>query len=187
MTKNDNFGIEKIDTKKNKVFDYYKSGDNSKGTNIILKYISISFFFLLLVCLLAYLFYGGSDKEENTDSNISVDKKYYKPNAKDRYSHRRVIPQEIKSDYENFIYMSFTCINNECKFKDTTNYFDISIIPTLAKITNSSFFPLKIQSNTKIIKGAVIASPILQNMFKERQNEKSTRHNNSLDLPLISK
>ncbi len=185
MTKNDKFGVEKIDTKKNNVFAYYKSGDNSKGTNIILKYISISLFFFFMMFVMAYIFFGRSSDTSKNDVNTTTALRHYSTTNIKRY---RNLPKKHDSEYTDFIYMTFTCINQECKFKDSTTYFDMSIIPTFAKITNSSFFPLKIQKNTNIINGAVIASPLLQNMFKERQNEKNTHDNvRGLDLPLISR
>ena len=185
MTKNDKFGIEKIDTKKNKVFDYYKSGDNSKGTNIILKYLSIAVFFLFMIIVMVYILFGSSDDKLINNSSSTV-KNNVSPSSVTKNSNFHLQKKQI--EYDNFIYMTFTCIKSECKFKDTTNYFDMSIVPTLAEMTNSSFFPLKIQKNTNIVLGAVMASPLLQHMFKERQNEKNTRDDErGLDLPLISR
>lgn len=181
MTKTSKFGVEKIDTKKNNVFAYYKSGDDSKGGNIIAKYLLIASFFFGLAIFI-FKVYFSSDAPKHEDDNTTSTAQTIINNFDKK------IKKDVKQyDYENYTYLTFSCIGKECKLND--KYFDIEIIPALAQTTQSTFFPLKVDKSTNLIKGAVLSSPLLQNMFRSFNDETNSKNSNSssLDLPFTKR
>lgn len=197
MTQKDKFGVEKLNTKKNDVFSYYKSGDNSKGFNIILKYISIAFLFLFIFLVFAFIYFNSKKNDDIVNDTTNDEKIIVSSNVKDLAvdnSFKRVYEKEEvvydDSDYVDFVYSNFTCKNSHCTFLNSDIVFKLEHIPQLEKKTNSYFFPVEFNQYTNVVTGYVLSSPILQNMFNRKglENEKyNTNSSNSVQFPFISK
>ena len=185
LSKASEIGSKKL-KQNDKVFELYHSGDSISTTNVVLKYVLGSlliFIFLFLYFYFVVLGNSFSVDENNTSIPISTidDSEVYNYEIHQEFNQSEVSREDDSMiEYENSVFISFSCSSNVCSSEDITIPFQL-----LKKFYDESQLELlnESQVNSNLTIYYFNSSKSFYNyLFPKRRskNEKNNKTSNSI-------
>jgi zona occludens toxin len=105
--------------KRDSVFKLYKSGDSVKSKNVILRFIFISFGFLILLFIFGYYYFYSTEKKIHKENHVQhIENKSY-PRVVTHIS-KNSIDNTYEDDFSDKYFMKFSCSSVTCINSDLT-------------------------------------------------------------------
>lgn len=188
MTQASHFGMDTINTKHIKVFDYYKSGFNQKGKSIFKKYLVIGAVLFIILFIAFKLFlgsFGGSSNKKTTpivppQTQLSIQNTNTSISSKDSF--KSLLASKAEKYTDTHLLINFHCVGGVCYINNKR--FSFTEITFLVNNTNSLFLPLKQNTKVNYISGSFLASLTLQNILGVYNEDESL--SSRTGLPVIS-